>query len=878
VPWFRPRPGQEVDEEIAFHLEARARDLESDGMAPADARERAQARFGDVHGVRRACRRLGEKRERHMRLRETFEEMVHDIRHAGRQMRRGPGFAIMAAGTLALGIGASTALFAALHAVVLRPLPFPEPERLVYLHTATPKGSSPFSVGNFVDVDARVTEYEALAAKQNATMNLEEGDTPERLAAARVTHDYFKVLGTAPLRGRVFTAAEDEAGQPPVVVVSERLWRRRFSADDGLVGRTLRLDGMPHEVLGVMPERFDLETDGEELWVPAAFTPAQRAEHDEHFLLVFGRLKTGSGVDAARAELSTVAAGLEREHPEENTGRSIVVAPLIDVMVGGYATQLAILLGAVGLVLLVACANVAGLLLARGAARGRELAVRAALGAGRGRIARQLLAETLVLAGAGAIAGLAVAAGLVRLLVAFAPAGVPRLEQARLDLAVCAFAVAAALAAGLLAGCAPALGATRLNLRSALGGRGIEGTNDRGRRGLVATQVALSIVLVAGAALLLRTSSALQREPLGFDPGGLLTARVALPASRYPQPEQTTRAFLAFLERVRNVPGVASASLSSQAPLVPGGGSNGLIPEGRPQTMEASIQSRLQIVTPGYFETLRTPLRAGRGFTTDDRRTAPRVMIVSETFARQAWPGENAVGKRVSCCEGSPENPGWKEVVGVAADTRSSGPAFELGPEFYLPLEQAPDDAWRWIQRRLTLVARTTGVEPSAVMGGVRGALREVDPAVPLFDVASMSDRHVGTLSQSRFQAGLLATFAASAVVLTAVGLYGVIAFGVAQRTREIGVRMALGASAGSVLRLIAGQTARVALPGLVLGLLGAWAAGRALSSLLYGVSPHDPWSLAAAAALLFVIAVGATAVPARRAVRIDPARALAES
>jgi len=813
-----------------------------------------------------------------MRFRETFQELMHDVRHAGRQMRRAPGFAFMAAGTLALGIGASTALFAALHAVVLRPLPFSEPERLVFLRTATSKGPASFSVGNFVDVDARVAAYEALAAKQNATMTLEEGDVPERLAAARVTHDYFEVLRTPPLRGRVFTFEEDEAGQPPVVVVSERLWRRRFGADQSLVGRTLRLDGMPHEVVGVMPETIDLEADGEEVWVPASFTPTQRAEHDEHFLLVFGRLKAGTSMEAARAELSTVAAGLEREHPDENTGRTVVIAPLADVLVGDYATQLAILFGAVGLVLLVACANVAGLLLARGAARGRELAVRAALGAGRGRIARQLLAETLVLAGAGVIAGLAVAAGLVRLLVASAPAGVPRLEQARLDFAVCAYAVTAALAAGLLAGCAPALGATRLNLRSALGGRSIEGTGDRGRRGLVAGQVALSIVLVAGAALLLRTNAALQREPLGFDPGGLLTARVALPAARYPQPEETKRAFLAFLERVRNVPGVAGASLSSQAPLVPGGGSNGLIPEGRPVTMESSIVSRLQIVTPGYFETLRTPLRRGRGFTADDRRTAPRVMVVSETFARLAWPGEDPIGKRVACCEGTQEDPVWKEIVGVAADTRSSGPAFDLRPEFYLPLEQAPDDAWRWIQRRLTLVARTTGVDPTAVMGGVRAALREVDPSVPLFDVATMSDRHAETLAESRFQAGLLATFAVSAMVLTAVGLYGVIAFGVAQRTREIGVRMALGASAASVLRLIAAQTARVALPGLVLGLLGAWAAGRALSSLLHGVSPHDPWSLAAAAALLLAIAVGATAVPARRAARIDPARALAES
>ena len=867
-----------MEEEIAFHLEARARDFESEGLPPAEARERAEARFGDVHGVRRACRRLGEARERDMRLRETLSELAHDVRHAGRQMRRAPGFAVVAAGTLALGIGAATALFAALHAVVLRPLPFANPERLVILRTAVGTANSAFSVGNFVDVDGRVASYEALAAKQNTSITLQDGDVPERLTAARVTHDYFKVLGTPPMFGRVFTESEDEPGQPPVVVLSQRLWQRRFAGDPSLVGRTLRLDGLPHQVIGIMPSRFDLDSSGEELWLPIAFTPTQRAQHDEHYLLVFGRLKEGASVESARAELPTVAATLEREHPRQNTGRSIRLEPLAEVLVSGYATQLAILLGAVGLVLLVACANVAGLLLARGAARGRELAVRAALGAGRGRIARQLLAETLVLAGAGAALGLVVAAGLLRLLVAFAPAGVPRLEEARLDLVVCGFAVASALVAGLLAGSAPALGASRLDLRSGLGGRSVPVASDRGRRGLVAAQVALSLVLVTGAALLARTNVALNREPLGFDPAGLLTARVALPTARYPDPETTTRAFLAFLERVRTVPGVASASLSSQAPLVPGGGSNGLVPEGRPQNMESAIVSRLQIVTPGYFETVRTPLLGGRGFTADDRRGAPRVMIVSETFARIAWPGENAVGKRVACCEGTPEAPVWKEVVGVAADTRSSGPAFDLRPEFYLPLDQAPDDAWRWIQRRLTLVARSGGVAPEALIGGVRDALREVDPAVPLFDVASMSERHAGTLAQARFQAGLLAAFAVSAVVLTAVGLYGVIAFGVAQRTREIGVRMALGASEGSVLRLIAAQTAWVALPGMVLGLTGAWAAGRALSSLLHGVSPHDPWSLAAAAGLLLAVAVCASAVPARRATHIDPARALAES
>ena len=878
MPWLRPRPAQEVDEEIAFHLEAYARELQSAGVPAKEAQERARERFGDVNAVRRACRGLAEERERKMRLRDTLREMGYDVRHALRQMRRAPGFAAIGAGTLALGIGASTALFAALHAVALKPLPFPAPEKLTFVNTNLGAMTSSFSVGNFVDTDARTKSFDALAAKQNISVTLEEGDSPERVNAARVTHDYFGVLGVGPLAGRTFTADEDEPGRPPVVVVTERFWQRRFHGDRSLIGRTLRIDGIPHEVLGVMPRALDLDPEGEELWIPAAFTPTQRAEHDEHFLRAFGRLRPGVSLPAAEAELATIAAGLEREYPKDNTGRTIQIRPLAEVLVADHGTRLAILFAAVGLLLLVACANVAGLLLARGAARGRELAVRAALGAGRGRIARQLLAETLVLAGAGAVAGLALAAGLLRLLIASAPAAVPRLAEATLDFTVCAFAVTAALAAGLLAGAAPALGASRLDLRSSLGGRVVSGGSDRGRRIVVGAQIALSLVLVAGAALLARTTSALNREPLGFDSRGVVTARVALPAARYPEPPAAERAFLAFLENVRAVPGIASASLSSQAPLVPGGGSNGLIPEGRPLELKYVIQSRLQIVTPGFFDTLRTPLLRGRAFTAADGRTAPRVMIVSETFARLAWPGGDAIGKRVACCEGGPDTPVWKEVVGVAADTRSSGPAYDLEPEFYLPLEQAPVDAWRWIQRRFTLVARTgDGVAPEAVMGGVRQALRAVDASVPLYDIASMEERHAGTLLESRFQAGLLAAFAACALVLTAVGLYGVIAFGVAQRTREIGVRMALGATAGSVVRLVAAQTARVALPGTALGLAGAWAAGRALSSLLHGVGPHDPWSLATAALLLLVISACASAVPARRAAGVDPTRALAE-
>jgi putative ABC transport system permease protein len=462
------------------------------------------------------------------------------------------------------------------------------------------------------------------------------------------------------------------------------------------------------------------------------------------------------------------------------------------------------------------------------------------------------------------------------------PAGVPRLEQVTIDGTVVAFTALLAAATSVVFGLVPALRASRQDVRGDLGagGRGtvLSGARDRLRRSLVAAEVALSLVLLVGAGLLIRSALHLQNVHPGFDPNGVLSARIALPASSYAGHERPARAYEGLVERLQASPGVAGVALSSQAPLVGGGGSNGLIPEGRPLDMKSIIDSQLQIVTPGYFKTMRVPLRAGRAFTEEDRRAAPRVMIVNETLARTAWPGEDPIGKRVACCEGEPDKPVWKTVVGVAADVHSRGPAAELRPEFYLPMDQVPEEAWSWIQRAMTVMVRADGGSAAALTPALREAVRELDPTVPVYNVATMSERLRDSTAQARFNTLLLSTLGGVGLLLAAVGIYGVIAYFVAQRTREIGVRMALGATGRDVLALVLRQGMAAVLAGVAVGVPAALLAGRALRAMLYGVGSADALTLVTVVAVLLAVALLASGLPARRAVRVQPTKALADA
>jgi predicted permease len=878
---LRPPAEREVEDELAFHLEMRARELQEQGMDPKAARLAAERRFHDLAATRRECRRIAESRDRDERRREWWSEARQDLAFALRQMAKSPAFTAIAVLTLALGMGATTAIFSVFQAVVLQPLPFPEPQRIHLVATSWRGEPGSVSAGNFLYIKERQKSFAPLAAVDFRRLNLAEGDAPERLLGAGVTHDYFAVFGVAPALGRTFTAAEDEPGQDRVVVLSHGLWRRQFGSDPKVLGREVVLSGLSREVIGVMPETFG-HGEAIDLWVPIAFSPERRAMHDEHYLTLYGRLGAGVTLAQAKTDLLAVARRLARDHPRENEERGATAWPLVEEIVGDYRERIAVLLGAVAFVLLIACANVANLLLARGAARERELALRSALGAGRGRIVRQLLTESVLLGLIAAGLGLLVAEGGRLLLLATAPPRVPRLETARIDATALAFTIALGFVASILFGIAPALQAARVDLRTGLaeGGRAATPGRDRLRRILVAAEVGLTLTLLVGAGLLVRTGFNLTRASLGFEPKGVLTARIGFPREGYASHEKTTRAFDGVLERLRAHPEVQEAAFVSKLPLTPGRSTNGLIPEGRVFDLKSGIDTDLQIVTPGYFEVMRIPLRAGRFLTAGDGRGAPKVMVINEEVARLAFPGQEAVGKRIACCEpgeGGPDTPSWKEVVGVVANVSPSSPGAPPNPQFYLTHDQVPPEAWEWTQRTLGLVVRSDQ-SPAALTPVLREAVRAVDPSVPVYDIRTMLERRQRATAQETFGAVLLSALGLLGLVLAGIGIYGVVALFVSQRTREIAVRLALGAGGRDVFAFVVRQGLGPVGVGLALGIAGALLAGRALKAMLFRVAAADPLTLACVSLVLLGVAGLACLVPARRASQVDPARSLAEA
>jgi putative ABC transport system permease protein len=880
-PW-KPRVTDEVDDELSFHIEMRTRELIESGMPAAEARREAERRMGDIDRVRARCRALGEGRDKHMRRVQYLSELRHDLAFAWRQLRRTPGFAFVAVLTLALGIGGSTAIFSAVYAVVMRPLPLRDPSRLMVLgetfRDMVGRAGS-VSAGNYTDVVAGTTTFDGISAEQFSNFNLAESGTPERIVGGRVTANFFDVMGVHPVAGRVFRPDEDRPGYEQEVMLSHRLWARRFGESVSIVGSPIRLNGMPYTVVGVMPESFDLTTDTEDLWVPVAFTDERKAQHDEHYLTVYGRLKAGVSRQQALAELETVAARLRRDVPKDDLEVGFMLIPFTEQLVGDYRTRLLVLFGAVGVVLLIACGNVANLLLARGAARGREIAIRTALGAGQWRIVRQFLTESVVLALSATGVGLLLARAMLAAVVSWNPENIPRLEQAQIDPVALGFAIAVALASSVLFGLAPALRLSKAAVHTALrdGARGTTGGGfrDRLRAGLIVGEVALSLLLLFGAGLLIRSAIALQRVNPGFNPSGALTARVALPSAAYAEPDRVAATFQRLVDDARQIPSVTAAAVTSNAPMAQGGGFNGLIPEGRPLDLKSVIEARLRMITPDFFLAMQIPIVRGRGFTDQDRRGAPKVMIVSAAFAAEAYPGQNPIGKRVVCCESGPNGaPDWKLVVGVAGDVRTDGPSASPAPEFYLPIAQVPSAAWDWVQRTMYVVVRTDGA-PAALAQSLRAAVARIDPDLPVFDVRMMDERLAGALATERFNTALLTLLGGVGLLLAASGIYGVIAYFVSQRTQEIGVRMALGATPGSVVRLILTQSLRPVALGAVVGVVVALAASRVLMAQLFDVSPTDPLTIAVVVAALVAVALAASIIPARRAAAIEPTRAL---
>ncbi|HKH44549.1 MAG TPA: ABC transporter permease [Thermoanaerobaculia bacterium] len=869
----------EVAEELELHLEMRTREYVARGLDPDTARETAIRRFGDLDNVRKTCREIGRKRDKDMRRRETFTELRQDVTFAVRQLVTHPVFSLIAVLTLALGIGATTAIFSVVNAVVLRPLPVPRPEQLTLISGELNGELTNLSVGNYMVLAENQRSFSGVSAIRNDSFNLSQGESAERTLGARVTASLFDVFGIQPALGRVFRAEEDQPGREDVVVLSHRLWQRRFGADRGIVGREIRMNGQPYTVLGVMPPFFSFRSDREELWVPIAFTPKQKAMYDEQYLTVVGRYRDGVTPEQAQQDLERIATVL-RPVDRVNVNFHFHLDSFMKEFVGDYRTRLLVLLGAVGLVLLIACGNVANLLLARSAVRGREVAIRAALGAGRGRIVRQLLTESAVLALVSAAIGLVIAWWGIRALLFLVPPGVPRIEQASIDGVVLAFTLGLAILSSVVFGLAPALRAARSSLSAALkeGGRGSAGTRGRDwlRSALISAEVALAVLLLVGAGLLIRSALEMQRIRPGFEPRGVMTARLSLPAAEYADAARVVDTFDRLTEKVSVIPGVRFAAVATKIPVSPGGGGNGLLPEGKAVDMANVIAAQLSIVTPGYFQAMGIPLLRGRGFDATDRRGAQKVMIVNQALAESMFPGQDPLGKKVGCCETGPdgETPDYKVIVGVAANLHSNGLAEAVDNEFWLPVAQAPPEAWEWFQRTMYIVARTSG-EPESLTPALRRTVTEIDPDIPLYSESTMEKRMVQSTATARFNTLLLTLLGVIGLILSAVGIYGVIAYFVTQRTSEIGVRMALGATQRHVVRLVLRQAAIPVIAGIVLGLAASVAATRVLAAYLVGVEPTDPLTLASVVAVLAVAALLASFVPALRAASVPPTQAL---
>ena len=870
----------DVDDELQFHLDMRARDYEARGLTTRDARDAAAERFGDVHGIGGALRAHDRRRERERQRIEYMSDLSNDLHYGLRAFVRAPAFTAVALLTIALGIGATTAIFSVVNAVILRPLPYPEADRIIQVWMDNRRmglEEDVHSWPNYADLRDQNRVFSHMAAYAtggyNITGGCREGECePRRVAALFSTSDLFDVLRVAPAMGRGFTTQETVPGSDAVVIISHGIWTGLFGADRNILGRTVRLNGRERTVIGVLPPGFAFPNRDTDVWVPLALDEDAKQVRGSFSFSSVARLKPGIEFSRAVSDLTTIAARLEQQYPDVNREYGVHLVPLPEQVVGRtLRTSLWVMLAAVGAVLLIACANVANLMLSRAAVREREISVRVALGAGRTRLIRQLLTESVLLSVVGAALGIGLTWGGLRVLTSLAPADIPRLDQVGIDLRVLGVALGLAVLTGVAFGLVPALQSSRAAVGNALreGIRG--GTSGRRaqrlRRTLVAVQIALVVVLLTGAGLLIRSFVHLQRVDLGFRPDNLLTMRLSLPGAKYQTPESRVGFFDALLERTRRIPGVQDAGLIEDIFLSATPTSTSFTIEGREMTLEErSVEVPLDAVSSDYFKVMGIPLREGRTFTAADNPTAPQVVIINENMARRFWPNESAVGKRFKYGGQDSQAP-WMTVVGVVGDMRRTGFDAPVRYETFRPHTQRAVGF-------LTLVVRTAA-DPLRVMPAVRTELKAIDPEQPVYEIASMDQMLGSMVAQRRFSMALLATFASLALVLGVVGVYGVTSYLVAQRTREVGVRLALGAQPGQVVRMVVRQGMVVAAAGLAAGLGGAVAAGRLMTGLLYGVSPHDLWTLAGVTALIAVATLVANWVPALRAAHVDPLTAL---
>jgi predicted permease len=876
----RKRPAGDFNAEIEAHLKIEAERLREEGLSEDEARARALRAFGNVT---RAQERFFE-RGRWI----WWDHLRQDVRFGLRTLGKNTGFTAIAVLTLALGIGANTAIFSVIDAVLLRPLPFRDAGRLVLIKEKLPLLSAEpvaMPAPDIVTFQRQSKAFSGVAGFQKTHFELSGAGEPVRVVAARVSSDLFSVLGVAPAVGRTFTREEDRPGSL-LAILSYQLWQSRFAGSTDVVGKTVELDRKLYLVIGVMPAQFEfplIRVAGEaELWVPMGLTPAELSDFGDNFdYSLIARLKPGVSVAQANSDVQSVARGILEGYPASMRGElnlSAVTIPLREAVTGQVRTLLWVLFGAVGFVLLIACANVANLLLARSVGRRREVALRAALGAGRGRLARQFMAESLLLSLAGGGAGLLLAAWCTHVFVALSPAGLPLVNAIGLDTGVLLFAMAASVLAGLLFGTAPALAAYGSNLNLALreSARSVAGGSGqhRARAGLVIVETALALVLMTGAGLLIRTFVRLRATDPGFDTAHLVTMALDLPGAKYQRGQDVLGFYQQLLARLGQLPGVVNVGAGTSFPLVTPNWNHIFTPEGyQPGGRQSARIAWHTLVLGDYFQTLRIPLVRGRYFTDEDRAGALPVVIVSEALAERYWPGQDPIGKRLKWGPPEAKSP-WLTVVGVVGDVKLQELGEQMTLHTYEPYLQRPEIWGNGLGRALSVAVRAPG-SPSALTSELREAVSGLDRELAVSHLETVDEAVSATLAPQRFNLFLIGAFAMLALVLGSLGLYAVISFSVTERVHEVGIRMALGARRSEVLKLVVGQGLRLTLIGVAFGVAGSLALTRFLASLLYDVKPTDPLTFAAVCALIVLVALAASFIPARRATRLDPLAAL---
>jgi putative ABC transport system permease protein len=867
----RDRFDRELEEEMRFHLEMKVEENLAAGTSPDEARYAAQRQFGNQTLLWEVSRDMWSFR--------FLETIAQDVRYGLWMMVKNPGFTAVTALALALGIGANTAIFTVVNAVLVQPLPFHEPERLVRVwRSSAEEDRTALSFPDFADIRAQQTVFERMAAWRSGDCALTGQGDPVNLSGVVATAELFPMLGVTPQLGRGFTPEEDRAGNR-AVILSHSLWQNRFNSDQNVVGKTVTINGQSYNVTGVMPAefKFPIRNDPVDLWLSLAAV----AEGKEPVIVqrgwlafsIIGRLKPNVTAPQAEAALKVIVDNLARRHTESSDFLSARVLPFHQEVVRDVRLGLLLLFGAVGCVLLIACANVANLLLQRATTRRKEIAIRAALGAGRWRIFRQLLTESLLLALGGGVVGWLLAMWLTKLLISLAPGGLPRAPESGLDARVLGFALLVSLATGVVFGLAPALHAAKTDLNEALkdGARGGGGArSNRFRNALVVVEVALTLMLLVCSGLLLNSFLRLQRVDPGFDSHNVLTFRIELPANRYSQQTQVAPFYQQLISRLGAAPGVKSVSAISHLPLSSHRGTTGFSIEGiaTPPDNTVPYSTDFRSATPGYFKTMGMQLIKGRDFTPRDGLLSTQVAIINESLARRYFPNQDPLGKRVRPGIGIDER-GWlmREIVGVVRDSKHVSLREEPPPNIYLPHGQFP-------RHGMTLVVRAEN-DPEALIGVMQKEAHALDSELPVFNIRTLDQYMASSVAEPKFSALLLGLFAGLALTLSCIGLYGVMSYVVAQRTRELGIRMALGAQTRDVLKLVVRQGMGLTLLGAAIGVAVAVAATRMMKSWLFGVSPTDPLTFAVAALLLTIVALLSCWIPARRAAKVDPIIAL---